>query len=393
MERILIIRGKSQYDSTMIFLDEMKEEWERLGICVDVLDSYQEEAYLKQRELIRDTFYDVVVTINGMLLEKESALGKLLLKDSVLYATMLMDHPLIHHERLITSYPNCLVLSPDRRHVKYLEQYYPNIKNVGFLAHGGCQAKKIIPYGERSIEVSFMGSYRPPEEIWGEMGQYPQQMKMLLENCANYLQYHTEATLEEAVQNVFLQFGVEIPVSEFADIVSEFRIVDHYIRCYYRDQVIRMLVDNGITVDVYGDGWEKMQVSNKSHLRIHGKVEYQESLEIVADSKISLNVMPWFKEGSHDRVFSAMLCGAICVTDASEYLKETCQNQENILFYDLENLKQLPEMVSAILEDNEKGKRIALAGKELAENLEGEKKHTWAQRAKEIYQMLERCIR
>lgn len=383
MERILIIYGKSQYDSTRIFLREMQGEWERLGAIVDVLDSYAEEDYLKKRKTLQNKSFDVIVTMNGMLLEKDSLLGSLLLKDSVLYVTMLMDHPLIHHERLATSYSNCLVFSPDRNHVKYLEKYYPNIQKVGFLAHGGCGAKCVIPYEKRSISVSFMGSYSNPQEILNEMERYPNQMKLLLKNCADYLMYHTEETIEDAIKKFFSAFGMEIPLSEFPAIVSEFRIVDRYIRSYYRDQVIRILVENGIPVDVYGDGWENMQLAEGHFLQIHGRVNYQKSLELVADSKISLNVMPWFKDGSHDRVFSAMLCGSVCLTDPSRYLEEVCHDRENILFYNLGKLETLPQMVTSIIEDLALGKKIAMEGKKIAEQ-----RHTWKERGKEVYQYL-----
>ncbi|MBO5483683.1 MAG: glycosyltransferase family 1 protein [Lachnospiraceae bacterium] len=384
MERILMVRGKSQYDSTRIFFNEIKREWERLGLEIDLLDSYDETAYIQIRKKLQSRSYDAVVTINGMLLEKESDLRKMILKDGIIYATMLMDHPLIHHERLRTSYPYCLVLSPDKKHVDYLRRYYPNIWKTGFLAHGGCQAqKRVVPYGERTFDLSFMGSYNRPEEIWQEIEGYPEQMKILMENCVYYLLHHTEKTLEEAMEKVFYQFGIEIPWEEFAPIASEFRAVDRYVRCYYRDKVLRILLENEIEVHVFGDGWERMELSGSSRLQIHGRVGYQESLEIVADSKISLNVMPWFKEGSHDRVFSAMLNGAVCLTDSSEYLKEECKEGTNLLCYSLDNLEQLPFLVRSVLDDVERGRSIAEAGKKLAEQ-----KHTWAVRGREFLEYL-----
>ncbi len=45
-------------------------------------------------------------------------------------------------------------------------------------------------------------------------------------------------------------------------------------------------------------------------------------LKAISQAKISLNVMPWFKEGAHDRVFNSMLNGAVCFTDWSLYFEE-----------------------------------------------------------------------
>ncbi len=379
MRRILLIKGKSQYDSTSVFMEELKSEFQNQGMLVDVLDSYQKEQYIQVRNSLQDTKYDMIFSINGMGLEKDSSLGKILLNENAIYCTMLMDHPLIHHERLKNTYTYSMVLSPDRNHVKYLERYYKNIWCEGFLAHGGCQAKKIIPYKERSIAVSFMGSYQNPEKVWEEFSKYPLEMRQLLEGCCRELLRHIDWDLEQAIRQQFEIRGIFCDDSQFADVSAEFWLVDRYVRSYYRDKVIRTIVEAGIPVDVYGDGWESMPLKETELLRKHGKVNFIESLEVVADSKISLNVMPWFKAGSHDRVFSAMLCESICFTDASSYLKEQCQDGENILFYKLEECEQIPDKLISILQNDKKGESIARKGKELALS-----KHTWAERAKEI---------
>lgn len=383
MKRILLIKGKSQYDSTTVFMDEMKEELELQGMTVDVLDSYDQVSFVEMRSRIQQETYDAVFSINGMALEKSSSLGPDLLKNQVIYGTMLMDHPLIHHERLMNPYPYSFILSPDRNHVNYLENYYPHIWCEGFLAHGGCQAKKIIPYRNRSINLSFMGSYNSPEKIWEGFQQYPPRMRLLLEGCCGYLLEHTDKTVEQAMQERMEALAITCSAADFAAVGSEFHMVDRYVRSYFRDKVLRTIVEAGIVIDVYGDGWDKLKGVHEECLRIHEKVDFKESLEIVGNSKISLNVMPWFKDGSHDRVFSAMLSGAVCLTDVSGYLEKECQDGEEILFYHLEKLEELPGRIRTLLEHDEVGEEIARNGKKLAEE-----KHTWAVRARELLDYL-----
>lgn len=383
MKRILLIKGKSQYDSTALFMDEMREELEKHGIGIDVLDSYREDSFVKMRRQIRQESYDAIFSMNGMALEEASSLGHDLLKGKALYCTMLMDHPIIHHERLKNTYDNIMVLSPDRDHVDYLAKYYPHIRRIGFLPHGGCQAENIIPYGERSIDLSFMGSYGRPERVWDEFQKYPPQMRMLLQGCCGYLLEHTDKTIEQAVQERMAALGITCPAEEFAAVGAEFRDVDRYVRSWFRDKVVRTIVEAGIAVDVYGDGWEDMEVENKSCLRVHDKVDFRESLEIVADSRISLNVMPWFKNGSHDRVFSAMLCGAVCLTDESGYLTEECRDGGELVFYRLGHMEELPGRIRRILTDGQMGQEVSAEGRKLAE-----KKHTWAARGQQLLQLL-----
>lgn len=383
MENILCIYGKSQYDSTRLFLDGMMDAAREQGICVDYLDCYDEDEFVTQWRALETRQYDAVVSINGMALEPDSALGKRLLRSPTVYCTMLMDHPMIHHERMKNPYPYLLVLSPDYHHVRYLEEHYPNIWCEGFLAHAGNRAKTLRPYRERTHVVSFMGSYLEPERVWRDMEQYPAQMKTLLQDCARQMLADTELTLEQSLRQVLSKQGFQGEIAGFTDIMAEFRIVDRYVRSYFRDKAVRTLVDAGVPVDIYGDGWQNIKVQNKDMLRLHERVGFEESLEIVADSKISLNVMPWFKEGSHDRVYTAMLCGAVCLTDSSTYLTEQCQDGEHLVYYSLDKMERLPELVNSLLEDDTKAERIAKQGQELAQE-----RHTWWHRGMEVLDYL-----
>lgn len=384
--RILYVIGASQYDSTALFMMEMAEQMQAAGWQVDLLDGRTEDGYEQRREQIIQKQYDVIFTINGMILEEDSVLGRALLqKEDVIYCTYLMDHPLIHYQRLRASYPAIFVLSPDRCHMAYTDRYLPNIWGTAFLPHAGCQyAGDSLPYQDRTIDLSFMGSYISPEQIRAQFQQYPQEMSLLLETTADILVREPERTLEDAVLACFGQYGVTMEENEIPAVLAEFRIVDRYIRSYYRDAVIRTLIDAGICIDVYGDGWEKFVTDAGDCLRIHPAVSYEESLAVISDSKISLNVMPWFKDGSHDRVFTAMLNGALCLTDGSAYLEEELRETENVYFYSLKGLKYLPAKVRRILSHPEQSAAVAEAGRILAQE-----KHTWVQRAEEVMDYLE----
>lgn len=383
--KILYIIGTSQYDSTGRFLREMAEQMRTAGWLVDVLDGRDIECYEQRREQVIQKQYDVIFTINGMILEEDSRLGEELLKNGdTIYCTYLMDHPLVHDQRLKNNYPRIFVLSPDRNHVAYTDTCLKNIWGTAFLPHAGCQGKINRPYLDRNIPVSFMGSYVSCEKVKAQFQQFPQEMCQLMEATANILIQKPEHTLEEALGLCLKQNGIELQPRDFSSVLSEFRVVDRYIRSYYREAVIRTLVEAGIPVDVYGDGWENFHTDAVDYLHVHPAISYEESLDIIGDSKISLNVMPWFKDGSHDRVFTAMLNGAVCLTDGSRYLEEQLRETEHIYFYSLKGLKYLPAKVRKILRDDCSSARVAEQGKAIAERY-----HTWANRADEVIDYLE----
>ncbi len=386
--QILYVIGRSQYDSTAVFLQEMAEKMKSLGQEVTLLDGRDVVHYESQREWVIQQKYDAIITINGMLLEEDSLLGETLLQgENTIYCTYLMDHPLIHYKRLQSRYPKIFVLSPDRNHVLYTDTYLPNIWGTAFLPHAGCVGKRIKPYGERTIDISFMGSYTASVQVREEFEKFPAEMQRLMGAVADLLVRENNLTLEQAVERCFGQFGIQVSATELPEVMQEFRPVDRFIRSYYREQVIRTLVEAGISVDVYGDGWDQFSCKHRENLMVHPAVSYENSLDIIGDSKISLNIMPWFKDGSHDRVYTAMLCGAVCLTDSSTYLEEQLRETENVYFYSLKGLKYLPAKVRKILNDVEKSAQIAENGRKYAA-----KEHTWANRAEEVMDYLQQLM-
>ena len=55
----------------------------------------------------------------------------------------------------------------------------------------------------------------------------------------------------------------------------------------------------------------------------------------LANAKISLNVMPWFKNAFQERIASAMLSKVVAVTDESKYITDHFDNNKNLLIYSL----------------------------------------------------------
>ena len=83
--------------------------------------------------------------------------------------------------------------------------------------------------------------------------------------------------------------------------------------------------------------------------------------------------MPNFKAGSHDRVFSAQLNGAVALTDPTTLLAKEYKDNTNILFYDLDHIEAVTEKVDQSLNEIINLKKIAQNGFDIAKS-----KHTWA---------------
>ena len=106
-------------------------------------------------------------------------------------------------------------------------------------------------------------------------------------------------------------------------------------------------------------------------------------LEICQNTRFVLNVQPWIKVGTQERVFNTMLCGAIAITDETQYLIENTVDKQNILMYKLQDIEELPCKIQYYMDNEIEAQKIAEAGYMLAKQ-----NHTWSNREEELVKIM-----
>ena len=144
---------------------------------------------------------------------------------------------------------------------------------------------------------------------------------------------------------------------------------------YFRRELVCSLAEAGMKVTVLGKDWELSGCRKPENLILMGQVDSLTCLEFMQRAKVSFNVMPWFKEGAHDRIFNSMLSGCVTVTDSSLYLDEILHEHVDFVKYSLKEREKMPEMVRKLLQDEKQSRELAQAGYDLAQA------HTWEKRA------------
>ena len=147
--------------------------------------------------------------------------------------------------------------------------------------------------------------------------------------------------------------------------------------------MIGTIADSGIKINTYGAGYELLKCKKHENIIRHGGVNTKGCIDAIYDAKISLNVMPWFKDGAHDRVYTSMLNAAVSLTDTSRYLAEEYTDGEDICFYNLAHIEQAVEWINRLLSDEELLERIAASGCEKTE-----KTHTFDNVTKELISVI-----
>lgn len=373
------------------FSYQLKAGFEALGYKTFMFDQTMEEESAEALYKFANSYDTILVTFNFDGIHYETSLFdvngiSIWNKRKIPCVNIVVDHPFFYPE-LYDIVPDIFYeISIDRYHAKYMKKFYPELKCGPFLPLGGTS---LYPDGNfpdinsRPIDVIFTGNYTPP----GEFDQY------IMRNGEEYAIFYNEI-IDDLLSNpdqpddavIERHILKEIPDADNRQLrktIPNLIFIDTYIRFHFRGEVIRMLVDNGIKVHCIGSGWNKLCCRHPENLTFTPGILSKGCLEAIAQSKLSLNVMPWFKDGAHDRIFNSMLNGAVCVTDHSRYLDEILTPNKNIVFYDLKQLEMLPFIVDGLLNDQMHMEQIQKDAFEYAI-----RNHTWYERAKTLHNEL-----
>ncbi len=386
MKRIVMFEGG--VETLAYFAHRMAEQFERMGYLVFFYDLQDEERSAKKlRKFIRPR-ETVLVTFNFQGLEKEAGvyragIGYIWDDYGIPCYNIAADHPYFYDDRLRELPQDYHHISIDRRQQAYFKEFYPEYREAGFLPLAGTELAAAAS-GKR-YDVILTGNYTKLSFFEPYINWINDEYAAFYRGIIDDLLAHPAQTVEEAaLAHCEREMGKE-PNDELRIALHKMIFIDLYVRNYWRGLAVRTLVNAGITVHVVGKGWEELEdVTNPENLIVHPQTDSLTCLRMLSESKVSLNVMPWFKDGAHDRVFNSILNGAVCVTDTSKYLCEELSEGEGVCYFTLEEIGRLPEIVRELLADEARLRETVERGKKKVRE-----KHTWAKRAETLAEWIE----
>ena len=294
----------------------------------------------------------VVLTFNFEGLEGETGLYQKLNWNfwdysGIKVVNIVVDHPLYYHKYLATRPQNYVQIDIDKVHMEYMNRFYPDVKTL-FMASAGTEVNKdrkayekgvYIPVKDRPMDIIFTGNYTPKHILRKQIDNLEQDYIDFYEKVLSDIINHPDMTIDEAVEKHLREEFIDLTDEQLCNCMPGMMYADLNVRFHYRELAIRALVDSGLKVNTYGEGYNYIVCEHPENIIQHGSANSQQCLDNISQAKISLNVMPWFKKGAHDRVFNSCLNGAVCLTDSSSYLDEIFTDGKDILFYDLNMLK------------------------------------------------------
>lgn len=409
MKRIVMFEGG--VETLAYFSHQMAAKFEQMGYAVFFYDLKNEDySARKLRKFIR-MGETVLVTFNFQGLEKEAGVYK----EGVGYVwdtykipcyNIAADHPYFYHDRLADLPGGYRHISIDRLQEAYFKEFYPEFTHEGFLPLAGtelaaaaasedgaftqgtlaaCGEAAEYAQAKERYDVIFTGNYTKLSFFEPYINWINDEYAAFYRGIIDELIAEPHQTVEQvALKHCEREMGKE-PNDQLRIALSKMIFIDLYVRNYWRGKVVRTLVNAGIPVDVVGKGWEELEdIRQPKMLRIHPQTDSLTCLHMIQRAKVSVNVMPWFKDGAHDRVFNSILNGAVCVSDTSKYLCEELKEGEGVCYYELEHLEELSDKVKDLLQNEKKMQDIVARGR--AKVLDA---HTWAKRAEQVAEWME----
>ncbi len=294
------------------------------------------------------------------------------------FFNIVVDPPFYYHKFLPYLPKDYTQISIDREHERYLKRFFPEIKRGPFLPLAGTplwEENTLPGWEERPVDVIFTGNYIAPSQYEKTITRINNEYTEFYYSIIRDLIEHPHMGMAEGIIQHMERDVEDLTEEGLKENMPNMIMIDLYVRNYFRGEVVKALADSGIKVVCYGAGWDALDCKHPENI-INGK--FQNSLvclQKISKSKISLNVMPWFKEGGHDRVFNSMLNGAVCITDWSKYLEEELQDGSDVFFYELDELQQVSELTAKLLKDRERWEYMQKKAYQTAK-----RSHTWEQR-------------
>lgn len=355
----------SQYEVMHHFAKKISEAFARAGFKTRLLNREQyEETYKKSPP-------DLTVGFNGAPRDEE---GKMLCDIyEVPHLSFLLDPP--YRFPYLVDSPLVQIGCDDRTCCKLLNDvgcqntfFFPNSVETELNPDNG---------HEKIYDIVLPATFIDFEELWNS---WPSKFDA---DIVKALRGAADETFTDKDKSFITSFrehcGARFDWKELSDPLQELEL---YVKGKDRALLLEALPDR--TIHIFGNtvgkrGWKEYLGKKHPSIYVHNSIPYIEALEIMKKTKILINPCLKNKDGTHDRLFSGIACGAVVVTTDSHYLRETFSEGDGACYYSFPEIEPLKDKITSYL-DNETLRSDAVAkGYEIIKN-----HHTWDHRVKEL---------
>lgn len=325
---------------------------------------------------------------------------------------ILVDHPMYYHDKLEKIWRNMKVFCIDREHVSYIGRFYQHVDCTFLPSAGNIRAdmelsflrdaraatsgvvyrdyekiwdyeKNLLPLEKRKWDIVFTGNYVPTYFFEQRIGAQGKEYRDFYFGMIEDLLERPWQTMDAVLEAHIRAESGELSETDLRAVLGNLVFIDQWVRSEVRSRVISQLLEQDLKLYLVGADWDLFPCKKPWNMKCSGEMVSSVScIEAIQNAKISLNVMPWFRDGTHDRIFTAMLQKTVSVTDESRYLREHFTDEKELLFYSLTETEALPQRLKRLLAHPEEMEAISEKGFEKAS-----REYTWRENTNRILKL------
>lgn len=382
IRRICLIVNYNLYESKRHFTQKLADALRRQNIETMIIDMEEKSLKADTGKKIQDFHPDLTCSFNSILPISQ---GKYLWDIIKIPHLSILVDPALYSAHLATS-PYSLMSCVDLFDLELLET--SGVKSAFFWPHAIEKDLEEQHQKERIYDVVFLGSCYDHDTLRRQWrGDHDEEYNKMMDNAIELTLGDNKTCLVEALLIALNQSSLKPANNDF---LRMFSYLDHYTRGRDRIELIQSI--KNVPVHIFGTlsndigietmGWGHY-VGRQANVTIHPAVTYQESLEILKQSKICLNSMPFFKNGTHERIFASLACGAVPLTSDNLFMQEHFKPNEELLLYQSGNWDAVEPAIVDLIHNESKRKAVAAAGCQKVL-----KEHTWDTRVTQLLEAL-----
>jgi hypothetical protein len=389
--RFALIKGQSQYGSLRLHVDQLAEALVAIGHEAEVVDMTVEGGPAALQAALRAR-PQCVFGFSGMGCDLRGPGGSVYDAIGSVYASMYVDHPAHHLERLQAPIRRNLAFFLDRSHVTFVEAsaLAANFTQVAFMPPGANELAaepdtSDEAFARRHFPLVFTGTYRgPPATYWRDWPEGAS--KVIAEEVVARMTADARLPLLDALRSALGKFDVALTPELFGQLLPQLRAPQAFAEAYHRDAALHAIGGAGLPLHVWGNGWEPLAERYPSF--VYGGVgSFAETLHTLRRARVVLNINNGFVAGGHERVFTAMCAGAAVFSDANRYYEEAFKDGREIATFTWPKQAAMPEQLGALVDDIPRAGQIARAGAKRAQA-----EHRWTDRAHKLARAVQQAL-
>lgn len=372
------------YSSYLYFAHALTKALRQAGHCVELFTPKRD--LLQELESLSGRTFDAIFDFNSDLPRLTMEEGGFFLDQiHAPFYDIILDHPLYHHDSLKQKLSDFHVLCLDENHKKYIKAWYPHIASADvFPMTGEDTSPSDLSYPAKTIDLLFAGTYTNYQELESSIAACPSFLEDLTKKLIHRMMDDTSLTQEAALSALLPSLDeAELIEETFPLHMQACFLCDSYLRAFKREQLLCHLAKEKLPLTLCGNGWHKSPLADFPQVIILDNISFQDTFSLFRRSKITLNLLPEFKNGTHDRIYSAMLNHSLCLTDSSPRLAAEFKDGKDICFYHTQYPENLTNCIFQLLSSPDTLMELSQNG-----YFRAKENHSWQSRAACLLKLL-----